>query len=222
MLLFRQVGHAVEHGGMPVAVGHVLGIITGGHGQHILKGPGPELGDAVDFHGAGVGRQDELRALEHEDAGALRELPVIADHGAHLHRACGGVQLRHMEAVPGGEMALHIEVAGVHLGVGKPQCAEAVEEEQGIAGAALVPLQQGEGDGHGQLPGQGLEGADEAAAGGDGPGGPFLHGAAVDLVAAAPHLGEQGDVGPQVLGLFTGGQPLFQVFLQGGTGGDLQ
>lgn len=60
-----------------------------GDGEHVFVGAGAKLRQTVDFHRAGVGDQNQLGALKHQQARAFGEFPVIADHRADMHRAAG-------------------------------------------------------------------------------------------------------------------------------------
>lgn len=70
--------------------------------SHVFVGAGAKLRQTVDFHRAGVGDQNQLGALKHQQARAFGEFPVIADHRADMHRAAGRVQRDDGEAVPPG------------------------------------------------------------------------------------------------------------------------
>lgn len=208
-----QIGHPVKQGGMPVAVGDWTGIVAGGDGQHIFIGPAPELGQAVELHRAGVWHQNQLGALQHQDAGALGEFPVVADHGPHLKRALGGVQLGHEKVVAGGQVALGAKVAGVYFGIGEPPRPEAVEQHQGVAGLFSPGLQKGDADGHAQLPGQPAKGLHKGAVPGNRLLLPLGGGVLRDVVAVAPHLREQCQIRPHLPGPAAGLQPFVQIFL---------
>ena len=176
----------------------------------------------VDLHGAGIWHQDQLRALQHQDPGALGELPVIADHSPNLHRAAGCVQAGDIKIFTGGQVPLHVKITGVDLRVVQPPSPEAVKQDQGVAGAALMPLQQSHADGHAQRFGKPLKCLDKGAVSGDGLSGPLLDRPAVNTVSIAPHFGEQGNIGAQRLGLFAGFHSLFQIALQRAARGNLQ
>ena len=75
----RPVGDAVKGRGVPVAVREAAGVIGGGNAQHVFIGARPKLGQAVDFHGAGVGDQYDFGAFEHQNARAFGKFPVKAD-----------------------------------------------------------------------------------------------------------------------------------------------
>ena len=96
----------------------------------------PELADAVGFQLAGVGGQDQLGALEHQHPGALGELAVETDHGAHLDRSDGGIQVADVEIVAGRQGDLPVPIAGVHLGVGQADLAMPVDQGKGVARGA--------------------------------------------------------------------------------------
>ena len=147
----------------------------------------------------GVGHQDELRTLEHQDSGALGELPVIADHGPHLYLAATGVQRGDIEILPRRQVPLHVKITGVDLGIGDLPFPEPVKERHGIPGAALVLFQKGDADGHIKFFGESAEGVHKFAASGDRLRHPLVNGAVVDIVAVAPHLGKQRDIRAHIL-----------------------
>ena len=64
-LQLGKVGYPIKNTGAAIAVRNRLGIISGGNRQHVFKGPGTQLGQAVDFHRAGVWHKDQLCALQH-------------------------------------------------------------------------------------------------------------------------------------------------------------
>ena len=103
------------------------------------------------FELAGVGRQNQLCAGQHQEAGGFRLLPIIADHGAHLDRAGGGFESGHRERVATADQTLAVPVAGVDLGVGEQALTFAVEKGKRIAGKAAKILQISKGDGHIEL-----------------------------------------------------------------------
>ena len=98
---------------MTVAVRLPLGIIAGGDSNHVLIGPSAKLGQAVDLHRAGVGDQDDLCPHKHQDPGALRKFPVVADHAG----LC--IQIRRMEALSRSQAALILEITGMDLRIGQ-------------------------------------------------------------------------------------------------------
>ena len=109
---------------MPVAVGDCGGVVARSDGKHVLKRPRPQLRQAVDFHGASVGDQNQFRAFEHEDPGAFGELPIVANHRADLDRPASCIEFGNMKIVPGRQIALDVEVASVHFRVDKLSLAE--------------------------------------------------------------------------------------------------
>ena len=204
---FRPVGDAVKDAGVTVAVRLGVGIVAGGNAHHVLIGPAAQLGQTVDFHGAGVGNQNEFGALEHQDAGALGKFPVIADHGPHLHRPGGGVQLGHIKIVASVQNPLVAKIAGVDLGVGEHPAAKPVKKAKGVAGRRGVALQQGDAYRHLQLRRQSAERLHKVPVRRDGQ---LLDGRGIlgKRVSAAPHLGKQRNVRPLRLG-GAAGRPAF-------------
>ena len=132
--------------------------------------------------------------------------------------------------MPRRQVALRVEVAGVHLGVNESTFAEPVEEHQGVARAALVPFQERHAYRHVQLAGQLAERADEVAVHVnrlgrpvlDGPADPILDGPAVQRVPVAPHLREQGDIRPKLRGTAAGLDAFGQIAGQRAGRADLQ
>ena len=217
-----KVGHAVKNAGTAVAVGNGVGIIAGGYRQHIFIGSGPELGEPVDLHRAGVGHQNKLCAFQHQDSCALGKFSVITDHCAHLYLPTGRIQGNDIKIFPRRQVALHIKVTGVYFGIGELLSAETVEEDQRVAGAAFIFFQQRNADGHIQFPGQIAKGMYILAVCGNRLGGPLADGTVVDIVSVTPHLGKKGDISAQRSGFLAGIDPLLEIGLQGGAGGELQ
>ena len=108
------------------------------------------------------------------------------------------------------------------LGIDQPPLPVPVQEDQGVPGSRPGLFQQSDADGHVQLPGQGGKGPHEIPLRRDGFLLPLCRRAVIDAVAAAPHLGEQGDVGPHFPGLPAGAETLFPVLLQRAAGLQLQ
>ena len=148
-LFLRAIGNAVKGGGMAVAIRLALGIIHSGNAQHVFISPTPELGNAVDFHGAGIGHQNDLGALEHQNSGAFGKFPVIANHGAHFYVALGCIQVSYIEIIPGGQLALVLrKIAGVHLGVYELLLPVAVKKAEAVTGRGEIGFQKGDANGH--------------------------------------------------------------------------
>ena len=209
----RGVCHAVEERGAAVAVRLPGGVVAGGEGEHVLIGAGAQLRQAVQLHRAGVGHQYQLRPGEHQQPRALRELAVVADHGPHLHRARRRVQRGGGEAVPRRQHALLAEVTGVRLGVVEDAPPAPVKERERVARRGPEALEVGDGHGHAEFPGKAAEGGDERAVRRDGEGAQLRQGLRY-AVAAAPHLREEGDVGPQLRRPAAGGEAEREVFLR--------
>ena len=198
---------------MSVAVRLSQRIVHRGDGGQVLKGPAPELAQAVPLHRAGVGRQDQLRAVHRQHAGALREFPVVADHAAHHNFPQPGVQRDYGKIRPRCEEALHIKVADMHLGVIQHPPPEAVKQSHGISRQRVIRFQIGDTDSHFQLRCQPAERGHKVAVRRDGLCAIVFF--AVHLtVAAAPHFREQGDIRAEGLRLSAGVHTLLKIPFQ--------
>ena len=218
----RRIGHAVKHGGAAVAARHRGGVVAGGDGQHVFKRAGAKLGKAVHAQGAGVGHQDELGPFQHQKPRAFGKFPVIADHGAHLHGAAGGVQRGGVKIFAARKGPLCAEIAGVHLCIQQPLRAEAVEQGQRVARAVRALLQKSDGNGHLKLFGKRGKALCERAVRRHGLRQPPGGRARGDDVADAPHFREQREVCAKGPGFAAGGRAPAQVFLRRAAGGKLQ
>ena len=119
VLLVAPLG--TRHVAQPRADQHQGGVAIGERPYHPRPAadlPVQPLDHKDNLHGTGVGHQDKLRALEHQEPGALGELPVVADHGPNFHFALGGAQCGDIEILTRRQIPLHIKVAGVDFGVG--------------------------------------------------------------------------------------------------------
>ena len=80
------------------------------------------------FQRAGIRRQDEFSAAEHQYPRALREFTVVTDHAADLDRPLRRVERADGEAVAGCERAFHVELAGVYLRVSQHDLAVPINQ----------------------------------------------------------------------------------------------
>src|SRR5947209_7009192 len=137
-------------------------IIGHGHGDQVLVGTHPELGQMQWVEVAGIRDEDEFSSFEHEDAGALRETAVVTDHRPDLERSLRGVEGAHVKVVARCQGACHTRpLAQVDFGVGQHDLPMPVEKRDRIACCPVPLLQIGEGDRHPELPGQIPEVEDE-------------------------------------------------------------
>ena len=131
-------GDGIE--GNRVAVAGRGGIVGHGNPDHVLISSRPELAVAVFLPPAGIGDQDNFGPVKHQNAGAFRKLPVIADHRPDFDLSVLGIQGADTKAVARCQLALDIEFAGMHFGVGHEDLAMPVDDRNGIAGRAVPPL----------------------------------------------------------------------------------
>ena len=205
---------------MSVTVGVRRGIVARGYAQHVFKRPGPQLGKAVNFHGTGVGDENDFRTLQHEDARTFGKLPVVTDHGADLDRAFAGFEFGGAEPVPRREQAFFPEIAGMHFGVVKHFFAPSVEERERVARRGRKLFQIGNAYRHAEFLCAAGEPPQKFAVGGDG----LLRkiGGRTYAVTVAPHFGKEGEIRPR---LFCGPavrNPLFDIAPQRAFGQELQ
>ncbi len=111
-----------------------LRIIGHGDANHVLPGANLELVQTQFLQTAGVGREDEFRALDHQYAGTLRIFPVETDHGTHLHRPNTRLQGTHKKLVARCHGRFHrLEVGSMHFRIGVHFVAVSVKESDGIS-----------------------------------------------------------------------------------------
>ena len=141
-----------------------------------------------------VGREDELGAFKHEDAGAFGELPVEADHDADLDRTGLRFERACPEAVSWTQVPLGGEVACVDLCILQDDASCPVDEEGRVARAFVSGLEQCREDGDLVPPGQGAEAFDVGRVECECSAQPDFRLLFADVVAHVPHLGKEEDV----------------------------
>jgi hypothetical protein len=116
-----------------VAIVRRSGVVSHRQPEHIFIGTGTKLREAIEVESTGVGNQDDLGPLQHEDAGAFGKFTVVTDHRSHLERPLRCLEGTHREIVSRctGKFPW-IEVAGMDLGVGQDQIAVLIDQRHRI------------------------------------------------------------------------------------------
>ena len=110
----------------------------------------------------------------------------------------------------------------MYLCVGQLSFAMPVEQDQSVARAAVVTFQKCHTDRHFQLSGKLAEPSDERAVSGQRFSLPVGDGTVIQIVAVAPHLREQRNVGASFFCRFAGVDTLFQIAFRIPAGRKLQ